>query len=165
SNCSAALESPASMSANSTVASFMLSASGGSEATLPARQAPLAFSVVSRGRAKRPGLDLRTHSLESVHFVSKGGVKRLSRTFAPKSPFSILSDRAWIASPSLAIASPGCAFGFIRQTLRLVVPPKNSRGDHELSAVPPRCGADSHRRRKHVSETWRALELEPQEPQ
>src|SRR5439155_9480627 len=115
----------------------------------------------SRGRAKRPGLDLGTHSLESVHFVSKGGLKSLACEFAPKSPFSILGARAWIASPSLAIASAGCAFGFIRQTPRLVVPPKNFRVGHGLSVVPPRFGADSHHRRKYARETWHALELEP----
>src|SRR6266550_2967953 len=153
------------MAANITVASFMLSASGGSEATLPARQAPLAFSVFSGGRAKRPGLDHRTHSLESVHFVSKGGLKSLSCEFALKPSCSILGDRVWIASPSLAIASPGCSIGFIPRTPRLVVPPKNFQVDHGLSVVPPRFGADSHRRRKHARETWHALELEPQEPQ
>src|SRR6266496_3370345 len=141
------------MAANITVASFMLSASGGSETTSSPRHAPLAFSVVSRGRAKRPGLDHRTPSLESVHFVSKGGLKSLACEFAPKSPFSILGARAWIASPSLAIASTGCAFGFIRQTPRLVVPLKNFRDDHGLSVVPPRCAADSHRRRKRVPDT------------
>src|SRR5258706_1385563 len=139
------------MAANITVASFTGFPDRIPELTPSTRRAALGLARFS-GMSKQRFCDIGTPLLKPVAL-------RTPLLLETKSCFScggVIS----ITSAGLAIVLASCSIVFI-QTSRSVVPPKNLRPAHGLSAVPPLFRADARRRRTHDPETQHALELGP----